>query len=1076
MFAWKKKSNTLLAFFALMIILSSVSVLAETAYFYWYDAGGTLCATTNAGALTEGGVTTNTGSAPTSNPTCCNIEGTLTVDYYTDYGEWYSAKYNGGIRVQAYTVNWDANLRDCTCYGKSWSIGGDIGACCGDDANEYKLTRNCNSWCTNDGSDDACCSANNKCVYSSTCYSSGSCYSNNAYCNSGTWYDSDSNPSYCTSCVGTGRWSVGGEVAATNCCGDDPNEYYITQGSPGQTACCFAGGPNICVSSYGQCRGEWGGEVTCRDGLDNDCDDLSDCSDPDCSLSLDCIGCFPESEEASCNDGIDNDCDNYIDCLQGNSDEDCVNSGSCDCSPENTETKCSNNIDDDCDGKTDCTDNSCLGNQPCPENCVEENTVDKCKDGLDNDCDGFKDYLDRDCGGCGMGKKICSDGSCKESCDPAESQGCVGTANGNCEEGEGCACADCFGKTDSCEKELICNPNTDACSCPSGTTICSDGKCRKKCFVCGDGILEEGEECDGSVFGGLDQCTEIDFLFTEGVLSCSSSCLLDTSGCTLNTQDSDGDGIPDWWEIQNGLNPNDPSDALEDPDGDGLNNWEEYLRGTNPFNPDTDGDGLNDKIDPYPLNPTNTNNNLCGNSIIDSGETCDGANLGVETCADMFGSGYGGVLTCFNTDDGEKSCHLDTSGCFKTPLVCTGQKPCSSDKNCGCSECVGEQSSCNYGSVCDTTSKCACIDGTTLCKDSTCRTPQSCKDIDGGEQSCITQNNVCDPGEGCGCPDCEDKKGPCNALSICKNGVCTGCFLKRAYWADVKTGEEEDCIGSGNEIKMTAEGTPGCKDKTIMFKLKEPPTDVGDAVFKNSKAELVWKAEPEGDYELIASLKGDSDEIRSTKLEVEYCIRECDADCDQYCETESCVNDNPSYCKNMIEEGIIVLDANALSPWCEDCDPYGLSKGQETCAAYYDCTPGWWGSTTPQGWDEQMKQDAMNYLEWGDCGESKGATGTGRQQATGSMRNRLVCPPGLPLSIGECCAEQSKCYCKLPDFSNPKVKKLNCNLPQFRPTEIKGCLAEEKFPFFTNMNILIVVLILVSFYIWKNREKAKTKR
>lgn len=58
--------------------------------------------------------------------------------------------------------------------------------------------------------------------------------------------------------------------------------------------------------------------------------------------------------------------------------------------------------------------------------------------------------------------------------------------------------------------------------------------------------------------------------------------------------DSDCDGIPDAWEIANGLNPNDPSDAYQDPDHDGLNNMEEYLAGTNPRLRDTDGDGYSD--------------------------------------------------------------------------------------------------------------------------------------------------------------------------------------------------------------------------------------------------------------------------------------------------------------------------------------------------------------------------------------------------------------------------------------------------------------------------------------------------
>jgi len=39
-----------------------------------------------------------------------------------------------------------------------------------------------------------------------------------------------------------------------------------------------------------------------------------------------------------------------------------------------------------------------------------------------------------------------------------------------------------------------------------------------------------------------------------------------------NNPDSDGDGLPDAWEIANGLNPNDPVDALKDPDSDGLTN------------------------------------------------------------------------------------------------------------------------------------------------------------------------------------------------------------------------------------------------------------------------------------------------------------------------------------------------------------------------------------------------------------------------------------------------------------------------------------------------------------------------
>jgi len=74
------------------------------------------------------------------------------------------------------------------------------------------------------------------------------------------------------------------------------------------------------------------------------------------------------------------------------------------------------------------------------------------------------------------------------------------------------------------------------------------------------------------------------------------------------SEDKDGDGLPDSWELAFGLDPTDPNDAASmDKDQDLLTAKEEFLAATSPIDPDSDGDGLPDGYEViYGLDPTNS--------------------------------------------------------------------------------------------------------------------------------------------------------------------------------------------------------------------------------------------------------------------------------------------------------------------------------------------------------------------------------------------------------------------------------------------------------------------------------------
>jgi hypothetical protein len=110
--------------------------------------------------------------------------------------------------------------------------------------------------------------------------------------------------------------------------------------------------------------------------------------------------------------------------------------------------------------------------------------------------------------------------------------------------------------------------------------------------------------------------------------------------------DSDGDSLPDEWEENYGLDPDDATDAIENPDNDNLTNLEEYRYGkpgswveaidgvwwggTDPTKRDTDGDGMPDgwevQYSLNPLDPTDADQDADGDGYTNKQEYDKGSN------------------------------------------------------------------------------------------------------------------------------------------------------------------------------------------------------------------------------------------------------------------------------------------------------------------------------------------------------------------------------------------------------------------------------------------------------------------
>jgi hypothetical protein len=394
---------------------------------------------------------------------------------------------------------------------------------------------------------------------------------------------------------------------------------------------------------------------------------------------------------------IDADCDDGLFC---NGDETC-NAGTCEAG---TPPACDNGLF--CDGAEMCDEDadSCVAGTPPNEDDGVACTDDSCNettdsiDNVPNDancdnglfCDGAETcdaVLD-----CQAGSDPCTDGLFCTGVEPCnEVAGCgVGTPP-NADDGVGCTDDSCNETTDSidnvpndanCDNGLFCD-GAETCDavldCQAGTDPCAEGEtCNESSDICeappaGDvhvqsivtGTLPGSR---GAKFGTASVTIYADTGAPVGagyLVTGNFSGTFDETGLEATTN---GSGIASF----------ETSGSAKSPD---VNFCVSDVAGALPYDPA-------DNADPSFACGAPPPEPVCGNGVRETGEDCDGTDLGEETCTSQ---GFEeGTLACFDPPDA-LACTFDTSLCGD-PLSCElPGAACTDDAECCSNKCKGKR-------------------------------------------------------------------------------------------------------------------------------------------------------------------------------------------------------------------------------------------------------------------------------------------------------------------------------------------------------------------------------------------------